>query len=208
MNWLSFFIGLLTGWLIEWLIDFFFWRRRRSGRASESEVRAELAAMEAKASQLEAQLVTVQDDQTQLAACERQLQECQDTLSRAQAELSARETEVQQLQVSLTDTQVSMAERAGSLAALAGLDAHNLQKIEGIGPKIAGILNAHGIYTFADLAEAAAAELRQCLDEAGPRYRLANPETWPVQARLAADGKWEELDELQSKLKGGRARSQ
>lgn len=193
MNWLSFFIGLLTGWLIELLIDFFFWRRRRAAPLAGSATRTEFAA---------------QDDQTQLAACERQLRDCQDALSHAQAQLSARETEIQQLQTSLVDTQVRMAERTSSLAALAGFDAHNLQKIEGIGPKIAGILNAHGIHTFADLAEAAVEELQQCLEEAGPRYRLANPETWPAQARLVAAGKWEALDELQRQLKRGRVQPQ
>lgn len=204
MNWLSFFIGLLTGWLIELVIDFLYWRRRRSGSVPEGEVRMDLAGMEARTGNLEAQLVAAQDDQKKLAACERQLYDCQDALSRAQAQLSAKETEVQQLQALLSDTEIRMAERTTSLAALAGFDAHNLQKIEGIGPKIAGILNAHGIHTFADLAEAAIEELQKCLEEAGPRYRLANPETWPAQARLAADGKWLELDELQSRLKGGR----
>lgn len=207
MNWLSFFIGLLVGWLIELLIDFFYWRRRHVAPVPESDVRTELAAMEAKASQLEAQLVGAQDDQKKLATCERQLRDCHEALSRVQAQLSAKETEVQQLQASVADVQVRMAERTSSLAALAGFDAHNLQKIEGIGPKIADILNAHGIYTFADLAEAAIDELRKCLEEAGPRYRLANPETWPAQARLASEGKWLELDELQRELKGGRARS-
>ncbi|MBN2389359.1 MAG: hypothetical protein JXR84_01465 [Anaerolineae bacterium] len=205
MNWLSFFIGLLVGWLIELLIDFFYWRRRRVASVPESEVRTELAAMEAKASQLEAQLIAAQDDQKTLATCERQLRDCQDVLSRVQAQLSAKETEVQQLQASLVDVQLRMPERTSSLAAAGGLGADNLQKIEGIGPKIAAILNAHDIHTFANLAEATVKALQEYLEEAGPRYRLANPETWPVQARLAAEGKWEELDELQSKLKGGHA---
>ncbi len=205
MNWLSFFIGLLVGWLIELIIDFFYWRRRRAVVLPDGEGRTELAAMEAKASRLEAQLVAAQDDQKKLAACESQLGDCQAALSRVQAQLSAREAEVQQLQASLSDKEIRMAERTSSLAALAGFDEHNLQKIEGIGPKIAGILNEHGIHTFADLAEATVEELQKYLEEAGPRYRLASPETWPAQARLAAEGKWLELDELQRKLKGGRA---
>ncbi len=207
MNWLSFFIGLLTGWLIELLIDFFYWRRRRAISVPEGEARTELAAMEAKTGRLEAQLVAAEDDQRKLAACERQLRDCHEALSRVQAQLSTKESEVQQLQASLSDSEIRIAERTSSLAALAGFDAHNLQKIEGIGPKIASILNAYGIHTFADLAETAVEELQKCLAEAGPRYRLANPETWPAQARLAAEGKWLELDELQRKLKGGRVRS-
>ena len=205
MNWLSFFIGLLIGWLIELLIDFLYWRRRRAASVPEGEMRTQMVEMEARTGNLEAQLVAAQDDQKKLAACERQLHDFQTTLSRVQAQLSAKEAEVQQLQASLADTETRMAERISSLTALAGFDARNLQKIEGIGPKIAGILNAHGIYTFADLAETTVEELQKCLDEAGPRYRLASPETWPAQARLAADGKWQELDELQRKLKGGRA---
>jgi len=205
MNWLSFFIGLLIGWLIELLIDFLYWRRRRAASVPDGEMHTKMAGMEARTGNLEAQLVAAQDDQKKLAACERQLHDFQTNLSRVQAQLSAKEAEVQQLQASLSDTEIRMAERTSSLAALAGFDAHNLQKIEGIGPKIAEILNAHGIHTFADLAEAAVGELQKCLEEAGPRYRLANPETWPAQARLAADGKWWELDELQRRLKGGRA---
>ena len=30
MNWLSFFIGVLVGWIVEWLVDVFYWRRRGS----------------------------------------------------------------------------------------------------------------------------------------------------------------------------------
>lgn len=27
--WFAFILGLLIGWLVEWLLDFFYWRRRR-----------------------------------------------------------------------------------------------------------------------------------------------------------------------------------
>ena len=42
-------------------------------------------------------------------------------------------------------------------------------------------------------------------DEAGPRYRIANPSSWPEQARLAAEEKWDELQALQDGLTAGRA---
>ncbi len=29
MHWLSFLIGVLIGWGVEWLIDYFYWRRQR-----------------------------------------------------------------------------------------------------------------------------------------------------------------------------------
>lgn len=37
MHWLSFFIGVLIGWGVEWLIDYFYWRRRL-GNDNEAEV--------------------------------------------------------------------------------------------------------------------------------------------------------------------------
>ena len=79
----------------------------------------------------------------------------------------------------------------------------DLKKIEGIGPKIEGLLNTDGLNTFADVGKSSVARLQGVLDKAGPRYMLARPATWPQQARLAANGKWEELSKLQTELKGG-----
>ena len=80
----------------------------------------------------------------------------------------------------------------------------DLKKVEGIGPKIEGLLNAAGIDTWARLAAAPVAEVQAVLDEAGPRYRIHDPGTWGRQAGLAAQGRWDELEELQERLKGGR----
>ncbi len=35
MDWFSFIAGALTGWIIEWLIDLFYWRRKQSRWANE-----------------------------------------------------------------------------------------------------------------------------------------------------------------------------
>ncbi len=80
----------------------------------------------------------------------------------------------------------------------------SLQKIEGIGPKIEQLLYAEGIYTWDALSRTAVEEIRMILDKAGPRFKMHNPETWPEQASLAAQGKWEELKKWQDELKGGR----
>lgn len=78
----------------------------------------------------------------------------------------------------------------------------DLKLIEGIGPKIAGTLQAAGIHTFAQLAQAEVDTLRRILEDADLQF--ADPATWPAQARLAAKGDWEELKKLQDSLKGGR----
>ena len=79
----------------------------------------------------------------------------------------------------------------------------DLKKIEGIGPKIAEILNSNGINSFSDLAGTEAEKIREMLKEAGGRFASHNPETWPAQAKLAADGKWDELKKWQDELDGG-----
>ncbi|GAB1450684.1 hypothetical protein MASR2M47_07400 [Draconibacterium sp.] len=79
----------------------------------------------------------------------------------------------------------------------------DLKKIEGVGPKIAEIFAAAGITTFVELAKADPEKLKEILTEAGAKYAMHNPTTWPQQAQLAADEKWEELKELQEKLDGG-----
>jgi len=87
-------------------------------------------------------------------------------------------------------------------AAEAPIPPDDLEIIEGIGPKIASVFKAAGIVTFQQLAQADPAHLETVLREAG--LRLADPTTWPEQARLAAAGQWDELKALQDRLKGGR----
>lgn len=83
--------------------------------------------------------------------------------------------------------------------------ADNLKRIEGIGPKIESVLQAAGIATYAQLADADADQIREILREADPRLlRIASPSTWSEQAKLAADGDWDGLATLKGELKGGR----
>lgn len=79
----------------------------------------------------------------------------------------------------------------------------NLKIVEGIGPKIESLLNEHGIFTFAQLAAAEVASLSSILTGAGSRFQIHNPETWPRQAAMARDGRWEELEAWQEELNGG-----
>ncbi len=95
------------------------------------------------------------------------------------------------------------AEKATPKATKTAAKGDDLKKIEGIGPKIAELLNNAGINSFGDLAKTTADKLNEILAEAGSTFASHNPETWPAQAQLAADGKWDELKELQDRLDGG-----
>jgi len=80
--------------------------------------------------------------------------------------------------------------------------ADDLTKIEGIGPKVAKILDEAGITTFDALAQADPSEVKKLLNDAG--LQMMNPEGWIEQADLAAKGNWNEFERLQGELKGGR----
>ncbi len=79
----------------------------------------------------------------------------------------------------------------------------DLTIIEGIGPKISRVLQAAGITTFGQLAQADISRLEEIL-RADKNLKLANPRSWPAQARLAAAGDWPGLQSLQNTLRAGR----
>ncbi|NND06670.1 MAG: 50S ribosomal protein L27 [Saprospiraceae bacterium] len=79
----------------------------------------------------------------------------------------------------------------------------DLKIIEGVGPKLESILKEAGITDLKVVSESDPAKLREILEAAGNRYKMFNPDTWPNQAKLAVEGKWEELKEYQDRLDGG-----
>lgn len=80
----------------------------------------------------------------------------------------------------------------------------DLKIIEGVGPKIEGILHDMGIKTWQAMADADVDDVKAKLNDAGSQFRIHNPGTWGRQAQLAVDGKWEELEKLQDDLDGGK----
>ena len=80
--------------------------------------------------------------------------------------------------------------------------ADDLKKIEGIGPKIATTLIEAGITTFADLSKAESSKISEIIADVRGNHVT---DTWPAQAKLAADGKWDELKKWQDELDGGKA---
>jgi small subunit ribosomal protein S2 len=82
------------------------------------------------------------------------------------------------------------------------VEADDLKKIEGVGPKIAEVLGEAGVTTFAQLAKMDRDAIKAILDTVST-LKSKEPKTWPQQAELAAAGKWDELKTLQDELMGG-----
>ena len=82
------------------------------------------------------------------------------------------------------------------------VEADDLTRIEGIGPKVAKTLAAAGVSTFEALASTSVEDIQKILTDAG--LKMMDATTWPQQAELAATGDWDALEKLQASLSGGR----
>ena len=78
-----------------------------------------------------------------------------------------------------------------------------MKVIEGIGPKIEALLIEAGIKTYESLANASIETLKSVLANGGKMVALKDPSTWAEQAKLAAEGKWDNLSQLQLELFAG-----
>lgn len=82
--------------------------------------------------------------------------------------------------------------------------ADDLKIIEGIGSKIEELIYKEGIYTYEQLSNTNPVRISNILKNAGPRFQMHNPTSWPEQAKLAHEKKWDELQILKDKLIAGR----
>lgn len=134
------------------------------------------------------------------------------------AKLKAKETEIADLKSRLISSESSIT-KTSSFAAVptlipfdadAAKDVYgkrikqdDLTLVEGIGPKIQELFKNNGIPTWKVLSETEVTHLKEILVKGGERFAIHNPGTWPRQAKLAYEGKWQELKDWQDKLFGG-----
>ena len=80
----------------------------------------------------------------------------------------------------------------------------DLKVVEGLGPKIEGLFHNFDIKTWKSLAEASVDKCQEVLDSGGDRYKIHDPSSWPLQARMAYEGKWKELKKWQDEHDHGK----
>jgi predicted flap endonuclease-1-like 5' DNA nuclease len=80
----------------------------------------------------------------------------------------------------------------------------DLKIVEGIGPKIEGLFHNFDIKTWKSLSEASVDKCQEVLNSGGERYRIHDPASWPMQAKMAYEGKWKELVKWQDEHKAGK----
>lgn len=80
----------------------------------------------------------------------------------------------------------------------------DLKLIEGIGPKIESLFHNFEIKTWKALSDISVSKCQEVLDSGGERYRVHDPASWPMQAKMCYEGKWKELYRWQEEHKHGK----
>lgn len=81
---------------------------------------------------------------------------------------------------------VEVKEEAPKATPKTAAQSDDLKKLDGVGPKLAEILNEAGITTYAGLAETSADKMKEILEAAGSRYASKDPAPWIAEAKSLA----------------------
>lgn len=192
-------IGILIGWLVEWVIDWFYWRGRLLKLQTRfDDCKRSLLEEQERAKQFQLKISKLEEENVKLHAQLRELEAKLDKLN------DERNAALQELQALKAQTASATSQPSESAPPTESQKEDDLKKIEGIGPKIESLLKQAGIKNFVALAKTPVEKLREILHAAGSRFRLADPTTWPRQAQMAAEERWEDLQDYQDALDGGR----
>lgn len=231
MNWPVFLLGIVVGWIIEWLIDLLFWRKRQKKWIEEeasytdqlSEMHTELDSQKALVNEYGRLRTDLEAAQIEMDTLRRRLVDAETDHGRLVNEIE--EMKAERLDLAEQFNRLSGLAATAPAAAGVGLlalsrgetiDLDELQQetgddltmIEGIGPKIQELLYKNGINTYSQLADSETEQLQEILAAGGSTFRLADPTTWPRQARLAAAHDWVRLQAMKEQLTGGIRRPQ
>ncbi len=137
------------------------------------------------------------------------LRERTDRAERAAAERDGLRSELEQAKSLLAELAAADAPPAapdldGATEALGRIiKIDDLTVVVGIGPAVQRLCEGVGIRTWWDLANTPIDGLRSMLGDAGPRFGMHDPTTWPLQARLLAEGRWAEFHAIEARVAAG-----
>lgn len=191
--WITFFIGMLVGWLITWLM---MTGNKRDLEAKVAQLEADLHSRDADlAACLEDSKSKAADYKAQIKKVKVDLKTCTGELKKATAELAACTAEQEALQAQIGELQEQLQAQAAMAAVGArsgtidiGLEEEEVDdftQIKGIGPALAARLSTAGIYRYADLAKADPEELPNALGI--QPWQKVEPEVWVAEAAVLAE---------------------
>ncbi len=128
----------------------------------------------------------------------------QDKNAKLQADLDACNDKVSALSVAPVVAAIPFDAAAAKAAMGKTIKEDDLKVVEGIGPKIEGMFQDAGISTWKALSDTAVAKCQEILNGGGERYKVHDPASWPMQAKMCYEGKWAELAKWQDEHDHGK----
>ena len=126
--------------------------------------------------------------------------ELEDTVDRLRTNNSDLQADLAQCQERLEEQSLQLNEKKYHFDAQAARAAFgkfikedDLKIVEGIGPKIEGLFHNYNIKSWKDLSNCTVSKCREVLESGGEKYRLHDPASWPMQAKMCYEGKWKDL---------------
>lgn len=109
--------------------------------------------------------------------------------------------------VKATASALSVADLEGKSVTVRSETTHladQLEAIEGVGPQIAELFHKNGVHRFAQVAAMTPADITKILAAGGSAFAIAQPFSWPFQAKLLENGWIAEFLAVGQQLKAGR----
>ncbi len=103
-------------------------------------------------------------------------------------ERTAKNKRIAELEAALAAQKAAPAPMATAAPKAAVAKDDDLEVVEGVGPKVNELLRGAGITTWRQLSNTSPDRIREILNAGGERFRILNPNSWPKQAKLLADG--------------------
>ncbi len=145
------------------------------------------------------ELTTLQKKNTQLRS---ELDACNEKVSKQYQ--NAQNTPTEASSMAAAPTAHTFDAEAAKVAFGKKVKQDDLKIVEGIGPKIEQLFHSFDIKTWKALSETSVAKCQEVLDSGGDRYRIHDPSSWPMQAKMAYEGMWKELVKWQDDHKAGK----
>jgi predicted flap endonuclease-1-like 5' DNA nuclease len=127
-----------------------------------------------------------------------------DQNAKLEADLASCNKKIKDKNSEVVPSKISFDKNAAKAAFGKNIKPDDLKVVEGIGPKIEGLFHNYDIKTWKALSNTSVRKCQEVLDSGGDRYKVHDPASWPMQAKMCYEGKWKELHKWQEEHKHGK----
>lgn len=133
-----------------------------------------------------------------------ELNALKDQNAKLEADLAACNKKMAAESLAMVSSEIAFNKSAAKAALGKNIKRDDLKVVEGIGPKIEGLFHNYDIKTWEALSKTSVSKCQEVLDSGGERYKVHDPASWPMQAKMCYEGKWKELHKWQVEHKHGK----